>query len=267
MKVYELMGLNRNEMKKGPLLGIECETEGARLNSLFNEYWTTEQDGSLRGGLEYVSVPLKLADVEKALNSLHASWEANKAQVKYSFRCSTHIHVNTQDMTENQLMSMIFLYMMYENVFMNLVAKERVGNRFCLRFQDAQNLTNEVAKMFRHIRANDGHGAFRNLRQDALKYAAFNLYTLRKYGTLEFRALEGTQDVAKITAWTKAIVRLRSTAMKWEDPVALYQAFLEDPTELANNIFGHATERFLLDGWQAQVEEGFSQNQAVLMSL
>ena len=267
MKVYETMGLGKNEAKTGPLLGLECETEGQSLPGVFDYFWTTVQDGSLRGGLEYVSIPLKPAQVDKALNQLHKKWVDENAKIKYSFRCSTHVHVNTQDMTLEQLMCMIFLYMMYENVFMNLVADERVGNRFCLRFQDAQHLTNEVSHMFTLIRQGEGVHALRNLRQDALKYAAFNLHTLRKYGTLEFRALEGTQDVAKIAAWTEAIVRLRSTSMKWDDPAALYEAFVNDPTELADNIFGHAPERFLKPGWQAQVEEGYSQNQAVLMSL
>lgn len=267
MRVHEVLGLTLEQAKKGAQLGIECETEGRNLPMLDNRFWRTEQDGSLRNGLEYVSHPLKPEALRPAFTALNTGFRANEAVLDYSFRCSTHVHVNVQDFNENQLKSMIFLYMMYENVFMNYVAPHRVGNRFCLRFQDAGALTWEVESMFRIIRENNLAHAIANLRQDALKYAAFNLYTLRKYGTLEFRALQGTSDITVVEPWVQAILNLRMLAAAWEEPAALYAKFLEDPRDFADKLFGHAPDKFLLPGWQEQVEEGFSQNQAVLMSL
>ena len=267
MKVYEVLGIPKAVKKTGPFLGLECETEGRRLPHVESAVWDTVPDHSLRNGLEYVSKPIKPADVVPGLTALFKAVKEADGVPAYSFRCSTHVHINVQDFTEKQLMNMIFLYMMYENVFMNYVADERVGNRFCLRFQDAQHLTHEVTTFFRATQENGLDMAISRLRQENLKYAAMNLYTLRKYGTLEFRALEGTDDVAKIDTWVQAIVRLRSTAMKWETPQDVYAAFLDNPTDIANDLFGHAPDAFLKPGWHEQVEEGYSQNQAVLMAL
>ena len=267
MKVHEVIGFGLVEMKTGVLLGLECETEGHRLPQIENAFWNTVPDGSLRNGLEYVSKPLKETQVGTALTKLHKEITDQGGQVDYSFRCSTHVHINVLDLDHNQLMSMIFLYMMYENVFMNFVAEERVGNRFCLRFQDAQYLTSEVSHFFQRTRQGNLAHAIGGLRQERLKYAGFNLYTLRKYGTLEFRALEGTNDRQKILNWVKAIIALRTVSTDYNDPVALYNDFLADPGSFAEKLFGHAPEAFLKDGWRQQVEEGYSQNLAVLMSL
>lgn len=267
MKIYQALGIAAANSLKGPYLGIECETEGKRLPVVAGRYWRTEEDGSLRNGLEYVSQPLKPVEVKAAVASLQEQITSAGGKTEYSFRCSTHVHVNVQDLTDQQLICMIFLYMMYENVFMNYVADVRIGNRFCLRFQDAQYLTAEVGEFISNNNRVSLSHAMAGLRQDRLKYAALNLYTLNKYGTLEFRALEGCGSPERITKWIQALVRLRSTAMKWNNPAKLYEAFIEDPTELAMLLFGHAPEEFMKPGWQQQVEEGYSQNQAVLMYL
>lgn len=267
MQVWETLDLAKNQRRTGPMLGIECEIEGKRLPMMQTQVWRSEIDGSLRDGMEYITCPLEPKGVVEALNGLFTYITDNGGKIEYSFRCSTHVHVNVQDLTEEQLMSMIFLYMMYENVFMNYVSDERVGNRFCLRFQDAQQLTYEVSRMFSRIREAGLRHAVLSLRQNDLKYAAMNMYTLRKYGTLEFRALEGTNDPERINTWVNAIVRLRSTAMKFASPEEAYNTFMDNPTALANKIFGHCPDKFLLPGWHQQVEEGYSQNLAVLMTL
>ena len=265
-KVYEALGRTKNDHMKGAMLGIECETEGKNLGRVGGmQYWRAEADGSLRNGIEYVSIPLEPKLLETALKELQKGFKDAKVVLDYSFRCSTHVHINVQDLTEGQLQSMILMYMLYENVFMNYVSDERVANRFCLRFQDAGSLTHQVGQILRDIRRNGLRHAFMNFQQNELKYAAFNLYTLVKYGTLEFRALEGTNDLEHIQTWVQAIIRLRSNAMKWEDPMAMYEEFQRAPGKMANEIFGHAPDKFLKAGWQQQVEEGHSQNMAVFM--
>lgn len=264
MKVYEALGLGAAEAKFGVQFGIECETEGRRLPNILTPFWNTEQDGSLRGGLEYVSKPLSAESVKPALSALFKEIKDEKGIPEYSFRCSTHIHVNVQDLDQEELFTMIFLYMMYENVFMNYVDAERVGNRFCLRFQDAGALITEFTKLVKNTRSYGLARAIRNLNQNTLKYAALNMYTLVTYGTLEFRALEGTNNVDKIHNWVIAIEKLRALSVALKTPQDAYAAFLHDPSGLAENIFGHASASFLKEGWHEQVEEAYSQSQAVL---
>lgn len=272
MFVYQVLGLL--DPTVGVRFGIECETEGESLPNEVPHTWRAEHDGSLRNGMEYVtdgSIPPESVRLE--LKKLHKYLKDAGAVTEYSFRCSTHVHCNVQDLNEWQVVNCIFLYMLFENVFMNFVAPARVGNRFCLRFQDAQQLTHAVCRLVAICGNTDdfGNRAFQHavvgLRQETLKYAALNIYTLRKYGTLEFRALEGTNDVDRINTWCQAIKNWRNVATSFNSPKELYEAFLANPGEMAMNIFGHAPEAFLKPGWQNQVEEGYSQNLAVLMHL
>lgn len=268
MFVWNALGLG--EPLNGPRLGIECETEG-RLPGDGPAGWRAERDGSLRDGMEYVTDgSIEPMGVKKAITQLHKHIKDAGGKVNYSFRCSTHVHCNVQDLTDWQVVNCIFSYMLFENVFMNYVAPGRVGNRFCLRFQDAQHLTMQVCRFIQNLNEYGDHGlqhAIVGLRQENLKYAALNLYTLRKYGTLEFRALEGTDSPEKIDIWCQAIVRWRHNATRYGSPKELYESFIENPTAMAMEIFGHAPEAFLKPGWQNQVEEGYSQNLAVLMYL
>ena len=267
MKVWEALEIDPNHVVKGTMFGIECETEGRRLPQIDHQFWRTEADGSLRDGLEYVSHPLKADDVEKALTALFQEIKNQKGIVNYSFRCSTHVHVNVQDLEQEELFTMIFLYMLYENVFMNYVHPDRVGNRFCLRFQDAGGLHQEFIRLLKNTRGCGLGRSLRGLRQEVLKYAALNMYTLIKYGTLEFRALEGTNDVKKIHNWTLAIENLRDLSVVLKNPNDAYDHFLRDPESLAEAIFKHDKEGFLKDDWRMQVEEAYSQTQAILAYL
>lgn len=260
MKVQDILHIPGLE---GPNVGIECETEGRGLFHIANDTWRSEIDGSLRNGMEYITAPLAPNDVAKAITELHKELRKGGARVEYSFRCSTHVHVNVTDMEMCQVLSMILLYGMYENVFMNYVDKTRVGNRFCLRFQDAGALTHEVAKFFATA-FRDETEAIVELNQNELKYGAINLYTLRKYGTLEFRALEGSSDPKHIHNWVKSLVKLREVAMQYEGPGKAFEAFANDPEGMAQEIFQSDPERFLKAGWKHQVEEAFSQNQLII---
>lgn len=272
MKIHECLGIRE---VVGVKFGLECETEGRGLPDTAPQTWNAVHDGSLRDGMEYVTAgTVTPENVSKELNKLHKYIRESNGEVKYSFRCSTHVHCNVTDLTEWQTMNCIFSYMLFENVFMNFVDKSRVGNRFCLRFQDAQQLTTQVCRMIEKIKIVEAEGSnmgmvhvMANLRQENLKYAALNLFTLKKYGTLEFRALEGTNDVAKINNWCIAIANWRKNAEEYANPRELFNAFMEDPEAMAMKIFGHAQEQFLKPGWKDQVEEGYSQNMSVLMYL
>lgn len=248
---------------EGSVVGIECETEGDGLFPIATDDWRSEHDGSLRNGMEYITAPIPPERVKECIQELHKLIKKGKGKVSYSFRCSTHVHLNVTDLEQEQVLSMILLYGMYENVFMNYVDKSRVGNRFCLRFQDAGALVHEVAKFFSNVRKQD-QLAIHRLNQNELKYGAINLFTLRKYGTLEFRALEGTADADRISIWVNTLVKLREIACRYEGPQQAYEAFTNDPQGMAEELFSAAPEAFLKAGWKQQVEEAFSQNQIII---
>lgn len=75
------------------------------------------------------------------------------------------------------------------------------------------------------------------------KYSALNLCTLAKYGTLEFRSLEGTDDWTKIYTWIRAIMALRKAGKDMGTLAKLremsYQELLDVmfPTERLKSLF------------------------------
>src|ERR1700744_4528670 len=89
-------------------VGIEIECEGNGLGVMNNQYWRTEDDGSLRGEYPYtraeyiLSKPIPISDVDKAMTLFHASLP--KAKFKFSFRTSVHVHVNVQQLEWHQLL-------------------------------------------------------------------------------------------------------------------------------------------------------------------
>lgn len=243
---------------KGIQFGIECEVEGNRLPEVIpGGFWHIEHDGSLRGGLEYIfSKPMEKEKSINALKLLFKTFDQNKTVLDYSFRTSTHVHVNVGDLELNKVMNIVFLYTLVEDLFVQFCAEHRQGNRFCLRFKEANHLYGVVEKILRDYKAYGMDDAIANISQDQTKYGALNLYTLRKYGTLEFRSLEGTNDIDKITKWLTAIENIVNVGQRYESIADLHDNFFQDPEKIVDEIF---TNDFKFEGWKQSVEESYSQ--------
>lgn len=256
MKVHEYHEGQRGAPKyKGALIGVELEVEGERLfDDPATKAFAAVHDGSLRGGMEYVlKKPLDHAVALNACKALFKEMDAREARTNYSFRTSTHVHLNVLDMETSQVMNLIYLYMLVEPMMMNCVAEHRRGNRFCLRFFDSEALSVKFADIIR-----DFHRIY-HLSQDEYKYSALNLATLAKYGTVEFRALEGTRDEAKLESWFKTITNLRSVALEFENLRQIHEAFIQDPEALIDRVFHEGlVEQAKADGWKQSVEESYS---------
>ena len=256
--VAELVGLGKHN---GILFGVECEVEGERLPYMLPRGLPirVEMDGSLRGGLEYVfSKPLKKEIALKSLSVLFSQFVEANSKLDYSFRTSTHVHVNVSDLEVKKVLNIIFLYTLVEDLFVHYCAEHRRGNRFCLRFKEAQHLYHILEQMIRYAQVGREENVIDVLDQQVTKYAALNLYTLRKYGTLEFRSLEGTNNLEKISKWMDAIENLVTVAQKFDSISALHEAFFNDPEKIVDEIF--TDPEFKYDGWRAGVEESYSQS-------
>jgi hypothetical protein len=64
-----------------------------------------------------------------------------------------------------------------------------------------------------------------DLSEARCKYSALNIYTLRKFGTLEFRALEGLAEPEKLYTWLKFLENLYFVALEYQDPTTILQEF------------------------------------------
>lgn len=203
-------------------VGVEVEVEGNNLKHVEDANWHSEPDGSLRGeNQEYVfNKPLPVNKAVAAIKSLANQLKDYGSELKFSFRTSVHVHVNCMELTYAQYLNYIYLYLLLEEPLMTFCGKERKGNRFCLRLQDAEGILDYLNMVFK---------SYNNLGVvgDGMRYAAVNLAATVKYGSLEFRAMRGTLDVDVLTTWIETLVQLRTYATKLENPQAVFDLFVE----------------------------------------
>ncbi len=232
--------------RKNGKLGIEIEVEGFNLprprGQKFNKFWIIEHDGSLKGqdNAEYVSRGALSRDgVVEALDLLEAGYVLNGSRVDESIRAGIHVHLNVQDKTPLELMTFLTTYFILENYFVNWCGKGRVGNHFCLRAEDAEFLVNQLVKVgqtkdWRHVNTED------------VRYSAMNLLSLFKYGSVEFRSMQGTRNLKKVLTWVDLILQLEKGAKQFKNPREVIQGLSDfnGPENFSRFVMGDMFKEF-----------------------
>ena len=239
-------------------VGIEIEVEGVNLNPIDSPRWKTEDDGSLRGEFpsersEYVlRQPIRITHVKEALDELID--HQKDAKINFSFRCSAHVHINVTDLTEPQLLAYLYLCVLLEEPLMNICGNERKGNRFCLRITDADGYTKFLNRLFEN-----GLVAMKHIHANSVRYSAINISSLSKYGSIEFRGMQGTLDKDVLIPWIQVLYRLREAAKKFNDPVAVHDAFISmSNEEFARKYIGRHADLFDIPSTVKGMDNSFS---------
>lgn len=254
-----------HELLKKPLLkgdvGIEIECEGDNLFPLMSDRWKTVEDHSLRGrfpdrSCEWVlNNPVPAIDVELALNELFKAQEDNKAKFKFSFRTSVHVHINVGHLTRDQVMAMAYAYYLIEDLMLEYCAEHRRFNRFCLSLSQAEGSIPFIRRMISCDEKDFGRVDPKN----AIRYSSLNLEALYKYGSLEFRALEGCADVQRISTWIKALINLRAFIEQVDDIRDVHDVFLlEGPKSFIERALGDVASFFKTRGYTNVMNKAFS---------
>lgn len=199
----------------GPYVGVEVELEGFK-GQLINTpaYWDSVTDYSLRKGIEFVSSPTKPENIERRLKELYT--ECARANLKPTSRCGVHVHLNAQDLTLCNIISLSVLYSLFEPYIFKAFAAERENNHFCVPQYVNIPLVTSLASAFQEARS--GQRRLLSTLKTTQKYCALNYATLNTLGTLEFRHLEATMDYTKVYRWVRFILSLREQALLYEDP-------------------------------------------------
>lgn len=178
------------------LVGLELEIEK----------WETEEEASFRGfsftadnslrgaSVEAITKPMRTKYVPVLLENFYEHFHVTDDN--YSERCSTHVHVNCQDLTRQQLRNICVLYQAIERVLFAWIGEVREQNIFCIPWYQCN-----ISSRFVHNFLSDTDGTVRRWQ----KYTALNLLPIREQGTIEFRHLEGTCDIKRITTWLNII--------------------------------------------------------------
>ncbi len=228
-----------NKRSHETFVGIEIELEGHQLSLINPEVgnvavagfigkaWRSEVDGSLRGeareyitkgGTQAKSVPFIL----QLLKDYHHLYY-NKIQT--NFRCGTHVHVNVQDFTVEQLINFCFLYVLFEDTFYKM-SGNRYKNIFCVPVRAGGMELTDLFKLLHNKKPT--YQNFRTAGSPMSKYMGFNMLPIWRnskggpideatgkslpLGTIEFRHHEGCNDPLRLTKWIQAILDLHYTA-------------------------------------------------------
>ena len=231
MKVLKIFDVPRRSGE----VGIEIELEGTDLPAGGIPSWNCVRDGSLRGNsMEYVlKLPCKRENVSRVLDKLKG--HLSDSTVTYSGRAGVHIHINVQELQMQEVMNLVCLYLIFEQSLVEFCGEGRAGNLFCLRATDANG-------MIDMLRSACETQDWRILRSDRLRYAALNVNSLSRYGSLEFRAMRSTTDMEVLEQWASMLLALKDYSLCFSNPQAVIEASsLKGPEVMFEEIFGADT--------------------------
>lgn len=192
----------------GQKIGIEFEIEDWSGGG-FESHWTPHSDASLRNGIEFVfSRPKHGAEVEQALDLFQ------RTAAEYSFtiseRTSTHIHM---DMGDGQqvvdVRKMFLLTYMIEPAMFRFADENRKWCSYCQPLTDMTQA--RISSILTATNAQELISAFTGSRHQD-KYYAFNLASLTRHTTIEFRYFPGYSDMATVDKWINMVQEIKLAA-------------------------------------------------------
>jgi len=176
--------------------GVEYEIESVLVNQCPpNKFgFVSEEDNSLRnGGREFKTGPLTFEKSIEAFKWLHST--IKYVSGAFSERTSIHVHVNVGNFSPQEAKFLVLTYALLEPFFFSFVGEKRKSSIYCVPL-NYTTLPSIYCKAFSEI-ADSWH-----------KYTAFNILPVKSFGTVEFRHLEGTNDLNRFTTWLTAIKAL-----------------------------------------------------------
>jgi len=203
MKLYDVFARSGSYQRHDGTFGVEIETETKNdYNVPQFKLWEVHNDNSLRGfGREYVlRAPLSFGkDFDTALEEFQSKTEKIPF-IKDSVTTSVHVHVNMLNENFTTLGNFVTAYTFVEPMLIRYSGPDRKSNLFCLPMVDAEDTVKNIRNMFSHFEKKNFR-VIHNFTPDVCKYAALNLSSLGRLGSLEIRSFRGTPDVKEIRDW------------------------------------------------------------------
>jgi hypothetical protein len=228
-----------------PRVGIELEYEGVKVPIQgLTPLWWTDIDHSLRtGGVEIISKPLRRNQIADEVAT--AVKVAKMAGAKVTPRCGLHVHVNATQLTWSNLYKFVVYYTLMEPQIFADMAPGRENSHFCVptwtntalteyMYNDGQKLRSGInipgckskdwAKAAAYI---TGGGGIRSKLMMIVtpKYAALNMSSLKKFGTLEFRQAPSSLDPMFITRWANLLLDIQEESARYDDATDVVRAY------------------------------------------
>lgn len=249
MRIVDLYSVSKQKDRD---VGIEIEMEGSGI-VIPATGWRLEEDGSLRHNpeaIEYVlDTPVNRKDVTAALQTLQLALDKAGAKLTPSDRCGVHVHINCQQLTVEQVISFITLYLIMEEPLVKWCGEDREGNPFTLRAKDAEYTISLLIQSAMR-------GDFNQFNSD-MRYGSVNPNAIQKYGSLEFRALRTPKDFAIIDTWTRLLLRIKDASLEFQHPKSIIEACSAAGFgSFAKRVLGDMSETIQCKGMASMIAEG-----------
>lgn len=260
-KLHEALGIGGADytpLKKHRWIdnfGLEFEVENCTAAPRSTSLWTTHQDGSLVNGMEFVlSAPMRGDMLYRALDEFYDG----NLRASNGLRTSTHVHIEGRDLTVDQLRSMIVLMYTLEDDLFRYVGENRkwAGYSMGLAEMNTQRLSsilsdNNRSKLRSSINSNRG----------AERYYGFNVASLLRHGSLEFRYFPGLPTRPEVEGYLDLIQAVKNAAR--ETPVEELVNSMETAGQLQrlfmDKLPGTIRDRLLSMGTPDQRWDAFTQ--------
>lgn len=210
------------------IIGIEVEVENFREGQQsLRKIWSSKGDGSLRNnGMEFVTHPIPASDAPSAL--FHLLAQVLPDSCCFSPRTSTHVHFNMTDWDVSKVKELVLWYTVFENLLFRFAGRKRNQNIYCVPL----TATNQLYQFYQT--------SLERSVSKWSKYSSLNLLTLHNLGTVEFRHMHGTFDVAKLCTWIRLICRLCEYVQKSSNAIETLSRLSDqtDYVQLLGTVFG-----------------------------
>lgn len=187
--------------------GVECSADTSQHG--LRSFWKVVRDGSVNGGWEIVSPPLKgvagRAAVERVMKAVKMVASADS-------ECGLHVHVSVPDMSLEFMRNMAAVWVKWESVTDTFLTANRRGNA---AYYCKSNVFGTVNEMIARINKAPSIDALSRLvNPNGNRYFKFNMQSFWRHGTVEFRGHHGTVEATETLAWLDMLAEMVSTAMK-----------------------------------------------------
>ena len=254
----------RPRIQTGKEIGIEIEMEGRNLLTDLEKFWIVHGDNSLRGdrpaaASEYVlKEPVPRAKTLQRLTYLQTELAKSNSTLRPSDRCGVHVHVNCQDLDFKKVMNFATLYLIFEELLVKWCGEQREGNLFCLRASDADYIIQGMCECM-------ASGDMSPVQSNHYRYAAMNLGALRKFGSVEFRAMGTPKKFSKIERWIKLLLKVKDASQGYQEPYNIIEDMSAQGGQLyVRNVFQELSKHLVHDNVNKMCMDGVRRVQQVV---
>lgn len=246
---FEVIGKNKqtlrtNIFKLGKHVGIDHDT------SLHPDHTTTPYYMAT----EVVTPPASGRKLEDLVSKV------STALVKDGFianeKCGLHVHIDLFkkyghiNINPDFYKSLLAAYVLYENVFYNLVPANRSRNPNVKTIEDkfidyliqSANMTRKFSRIWYRCDDDKKIQSYRNQKKHDSKYYWVNFHSLLRKEGLEIRIMEGTLDTHAILMWTRLH---HEFIQKVSEIKGFYKSFADQFTRTKNTPFANQKQSFI----------------------